>query len=289
MSCEKLKIIREPVLQNPTILMGLTGWMDGGNVSSATIKYFQDKLYAEKIAYIDPCGFYIQNIPGSMEVSSIFRPHAQIRNGIITSYDSPVNDFYLDPHNNIILFLGTEPNLLWADYSDCIFSVCEKFGVKTIYFIGSVAGLVPHTRQPRLSCSISDEKLRDRMVKFGLKFSNYDGPASIVTKLTKDAAEHGIEMAVLVAEIPAYIHGHNPQCIDSVAKRLAVMMGMKLDHQDLRLLADQFERKVSDVIGQQPELAEHIKKLEQDYDNEVFDNEMSDMKDFLKEKGIRVD
>jgi hypothetical protein len=67
------------------------------------------------------------------------------------------------------------------------------------------------------------------------------------------------------------------------------MLGIQLDHEDLKLLADQFERKVSDVIGQQPELADHIKKLEQDYDNEVFDNEMSDMKDFLKEKGIRVD
>jgi len=42
-------------------------------------------------------------------------------------------------------------------------------------------------------------------------------------------------------------------------------------------------------VLEQPELAGNIGKLEEDYDNEIFNNEMGELKHWLEQQGIRVD
>ena len=46
---------------------------------------------------------------------------------------------------------------------------------------------------------------------------------------------------------------------------------------------------VKQVVQEQPELAGNIRKLEEDYDNEIFDNEMGDLKKWLGQQGIKLD
>ena len=289
MPSDKLRIHRQAKLHDPRLLIGLSGWMDGGNVSTGTVKLLAEELDAQKLAEIEPEEFYIYNFPGSMELAAMFRPHTRIKNGLVLSCETPKNIFFCDEKNNLILFLGKEPNLRWAEYIDCIFSLCRKFGIKMIYFIGSVAGLVPHTRQPRFSCSVSDKKLKETMSQYGVRFSNYEGPASIITQLTTQAKQNDLGMATLVAEIPAYVQGHNPKCIAAVAKRLANILDLHLDLDKLRSIGEQFEKKLTEIVQAQPELATHISRLEEDYDNEVFDTEMGDLKEWLEQRGIRVD
>jgi len=154
MAPDKLKIYKKPKFNKARLLLGFSGWMDGGEISTGTIRLLIEHFGAGKFADIRPESFYIYNIPGSMEVTAMFRPYTKIEDGLITSYDVPTNTFYCDEKNNLILFLGKEPNLCWTEYAECIFSICEDFGVNMIYFIGSVAGLVPHTREPHIFCSV---------------------------------------------------------------------------------------------------------------------------------------
>ena len=228
MSSEKLNILKRPELSRPRLLLGFSGWMDGGEVSTGTIKCLIDKLGAQSIAEIEPAGFYIYNFPGSMEITAMFRPHTKIREGLIESYEVPTNTFYCSEENNLILFLGKEPNLCWEEYADCIFSLCAEFDVEMIYFIGSVAGLVPHTREPRLFCSVSRAELRETFQHYGVKFTNYEGPAGIVTHLAAICDEHDLSMVSFVATIPAYVQGNNPKCIEAVTRRLAGMLDLPL-------------------------------------------------------------
>jgi len=288
MASDKLRIYGGVELRNPRLLMGLTGWMDGGEVSTGTIKVLADKLHARRIAEIDPEGFYIYNSPGAMEVAALFRPHCRIRKGIVREFEFPDNAFFASEKDDVILFSGKEPNLRWVDYADCIFALCGQLHVKSAYFIGSVAGLVPHTRDPTLFCSVSDAQMKPRFEGYGMKFSDYQGPASIITYLTTRAKEHDVEMASIVATIPAYVQGANPKCIVAATRRMAGVLGVHVDLDDLQTAADEFEKKLSEIVQEQPELAENIQKLEQDYDNEVF-SEMGDLKNWLHQKGIRLD
>jgi len=285
---DNLRIVGEANLQNPRMVLGLSGWMDGGDVSTGTIRVLIGKLGARRIAEIDPRGFYIYNFPGAMEVTALFRPHCRIRKGVIRELAFPENVFFAAEEQDLILFTGKEPNLRWAEYGDCVFGLCRRFGVRSITFTGSVAGLVPHTRDPQFFCSVSDAQMKPRFESYGVKFSDYEGPASIVTYLTARAKDEGIEMVSLVATVPAYVQGTNPKCVAVVTRRIAGILGVHLDLDDLQATADEFERRLTEVVQEQPELAENITKLAQDYDNEVF-SEMGDLKHWLHQRGIRLD
>ena len=292
MGSEKLNIYKRPRLHNPQILLGFSGWMNSGEVSTGTVRYLIEKLGAQRFAEIEPEEFYVYNFPGPMEISSLFRPYARIKNGLIRAYEVPTNAFFSSEENNIILFLGKEPNLHWEEFANCIFSLCSEFGVKTIYFIGSVAGLVPHTREPRLFCTVSEIELKEHLHGYGVKFTDYEGPASIVTYLTSQAKKRDLSMASLVATVPAYVQGNNPKCIETVTRRVAGILELEtaqMEFDDLRDVREAFEKKLSDVVGEQPELASNIHRLEEDYDNEIFDSEMGDLKRWLEQQGIRLD
>lgn len=289
MASDLLKIHARPKMQDPRMVIGLSGWMDGGEVSTGTIETLAQKLDAYLLAEIDGEDFYILNFPGSMEMSSLFRPHTKIADGLITAFRGPTNKFYCSEKDNLILFLGKEPNLKWSQYAECLFSMAEQFGVSMIYFIGSVAGLVPHTREPRLFSSVSDASLKADLEQYRVRFSNYEGPASIATYMLRVAGMKAIPMATLVAEIPAYVQGRNHRCIESMVRQLAGMLGLRIKIDDLRALSDKLEQRLDEVIQDQPELRERIAGLEEDYDNDVFDTEMGDLKEWLQKQGIRLD
>ncbi len=289
MATGKLQIYENPNLSKSKMVLGFSGWMDGGEVSTGTVRCLIEKLGARKFAQIEPEGFYIENFPASMEVAAIFRPHTKIQEGLVTSFETTRNEFFCDTANNLIFFLGKEPNLFWQGFAEHIFAVCSKFDVETVYFIGSVAGLVPHTREPRIMCSVSDASLKHILQHYGLKFTTYEGPASIITYLITQASKRQINMASLVATIPAYVQGHNSKCIETVVRRLSGILGVQLNLEDLQASSEEFEKKLNDIVQEQQELANTIRKLEEDYDNEIFDTEMGDLKEWLEQQGIRLD
>ena len=289
MTPQGLRIHQRPSLRNPRLLLGFSGWMDGGEVSTGTVRVLIRKLDAHYFAEIKPGGFYIYSFPGMMEVAALFRPHTRIHDGLVNAFEFPRNHFFFDERSDLILFLGKEPNLRWEEYAECVFSLCAEFGVRMVYFIGSVAGLVPHTREPRLFCSASSRELKDTFAHYGVNFSEYEGPASIVTYLTASCAERGLDMTSFVATVPAYVQGSNPKCVEAVTRRLAGILDIKVALDDLSLASEEFEKRLSEVVQEQPELEENIRKLEEDYDNQIFDKEMGELKHWLEQQGIRLD
>jgi proteasome assembly chaperone (PAC2) family protein len=289
MPARQLTIHERPDMQDARMVMGFSGWMDGGDVSTGTVEHLVRALGAKKLADIDPEDFYITNFPGPMEVSALFRPHTTIDDGLVTDYRPPSATFYAGEAQRLVLFEGREPNFRWADFAECVFTLVRQFDVRRVYFIGSVAGVVPHTREPRLRCSASEPDLQEEMRQQGIAAADYDGPAGISTYLTWLAPQWGIEMVVLVAEIPAYVQGRNPVCIESVARRVSALLSLQLDLDELRSRSDAFEHKLNEVVQDRDELLQLIEKLEHDYDNEVFDTQMGDLKAWLERQGIRLD
>ncbi|UCD27575.1 MAG: PAC2 family protein [Planctomycetota bacterium] len=289
MGSDQLKILARPQLNEGRMILAFTGWMDGGDVSTGTVEWLVNTLGAQKAAKIDPEGFYIYNFPGSMEMSALFRPFTKIEDGSIKQYQPAENTFFCHEENNLLLFKGKEPNLNWAQFADCIFSICSQLGVSELYFVGSYAGMVPHTREPRLTSSISDDKLKPMLEQYGINLTNYEGPASFATYLIAQAPHHGFKMVSLVAEIPSYIQGTNPKSIEAVIRKLSALLGLKVNFDELREMGDAWEQRLNEVIQGKTDLAELINKLEAGYDNDVFDTQMSDLKEWLQRQGIRVD
>lgn len=286
---EQLQMLVRPSGERARMLVAFSGWMDGGEVSTGALSFLLEELGATKVAAIDPEDFYVMNFPGSMELTSLFRPEIELEQGLLRQYDEPVNEFFYNDKERLVLFRGKEPHLKWGAYTDCVFQVAQEFDVREMYFIGSVAGLVPHTREPRIISSVSDAKLKERLTQYHIKFSDYSGPGSIVNKFLQRAAQSGVDMCSLIAEMPAYVQGRNPRCIEAILKRLAALLGLEINLENLRRMGDVLEKRIDRAVEEQGELGEHIKVLEENYDKEMFDADMGDLQEWLKNRGIRLD
>jgi proteasome assembly chaperone (PAC2) family protein len=270
MASKCLKILSQPKLNNATLLLALTGWMDGGDVSTGTVKQIMDRRPVKRVAAIEPDDFYIYNFPGDMETSALFRPNVKYEDGIVTEFEMPANTFWADEAANLLFFVGKEPNLKWQSFADCIFALAKSAGVSRIIFMGSFGGSVPHTREPRLYGSVSHEHLKKVLKEYGVRPSDYEGPGSFATLLLSDAKKHDIEMLSFVAEIPGYLRGVNPLSIEAISKRLGKILNQPVDLDTLREASNEWEAQVSAVVEKDEELAGTIRKLEEEYDNELI-------------------
>ena len=70
-----LTLLDAPRMDGATLLLALTGWMDGGLVSTGTVNHLMRGRDLVDVGHINPAGFYIDSFPGSMEVAALFRPH----------------------------------------------------------------------------------------------------------------------------------------------------------------------------------------------------------------------
>lgn len=275
---DALQLHDPPALRRATMLLAFTGWMDGGDVSTGTVQRLIEQVEAREVGFIDPEDFYIYHMPGSMEIATLFRPHTRVKRGILRKIEMPENTFHVSPEPELVLFTGQEPNLRWGVFGDCIFAAAERLSVRRIVFVGSFAGSVPHTREPRLYATVSDRAMLPALRRSGVRPSDYDGPGSFAGYLMSQARHRGIEMISLVAEIPAYIQGANPLSIEAVTRRLAAILELPADLAELRSVSDAWENQVTQAVDKDDELAEKIRELETQYDDDLvkFESDADD-------------
>ena len=270
---ESLRIYDRPSMTDATMVLALSGWMDGGDVSIGTVQRLIEQTHARLVAEIDPDSFYIYQTPGTMEIATLFRPSIEIDHGLLESIEMPAARFYCDEPRNLLFFVGKEPNLSWPSFADSIFAIAALMRVSRMIFVGSYAGAVPHTRQPRLYALVSESPLLEMLAQYGIRPTSYEGPGSLGTYLLSRSADEQISMASLVAEIPAYIQGRNPLSIEAVSRRLGLILGLPTDLDELRTASDEWEAQVSEAVAKDPELAEKIRQLEATYDEDLLEQE----------------
>src|SRR5688500_5933490 len=101
-----LTLLDSPHMRGSTLLLALAGGMDGGLVSTGTVKHSMRGRNLIDVARVEPAGFYIDNFPGSMEVTALFRPEVKYEGGLVTSFEMASNTVHADPVANIAFFIG---------------------------------------------------------------------------------------------------------------------------------------------------------------------------------------
>ena len=208
---KRLQLKEGLTLDRPRLLIGLDGWMDSGDISTGTMDFLIDALDMTDCGHMDGQGLYLWCFPGDMELQLSFRPYVEIQEGSLVNYDGTKNRLFASAEHRLMILRGTEPHMHWDEYVDAIFSLVDTFDIPEIYFIGSVAGLVPHSREPRIMVTYSQESLRERWANYHVKFTTYVGPGDISTLLLYHAMQRRVAMSSVVAELPAYVHGRNPR------------------------------------------------------------------------------
>jgi len=123
----------KPRLRRPYMVCGISGWVDGGEAATGSVRYLIRKLEASIFADMPIAKFHVFQVPGQVSL----RPHIAIEDGILKEHRFPQNQFFywVNPKadHDLILFLGTEPNMNWEEYSGAILDVAQEFAVARIY------------------------------------------------------------------------------------------------------------------------------------------------------------
>jgi len=290
-------ITGKPKLRHPYLVCGIGGWVDGGEAATGSTRYLVRKLGAKRFAEIPIARFHIFQVPGQLSL----RPQIKIEDGLLKEHRFPQNQFFywVNPNadNDLILFLGTEPNLNWEEYAEAILSVVEEFAVARIYLLGGVLDKTPHTKEPAVSCACSSEQLKKEMQKYGMQFSNYEGPGRFGTTLLYICQQKQVPMVSITARATYYpefniVIPRNPKSIRAVIRRLNSPLRLNLDISDLDREAEEFEANLSFMASHNPEFQTYIEELEKDYIEVKYEepldisaNEAVQLaEEFLKEK-----
>lgn len=290
-------VTEKPQLRHPYMICGISGWVDGGQAATGSIEYLVKKLEAKRFAEIPISRFHIYQLPGQLSL----RPYIKVEDGILTEHRFPQNQFFywVNPSadNDVILFLGTEPNLNWEEYADAILGIAEEFGVARIYLLGGVLDRTPHTREPAVSCAGTSRELNEEMRRYGVQFTNYEGPGRFGSTLLYICQKERRAMVTLTARVTYYpefniVIPRNPKSIRAVVSRLNSLLRLNLDVSDLDKESEEFESKLGFMMSQNSEFKTYVEELEKDFVEVKYEEPLDISADeavrmaeeFLKEK-----
>jgi proteasome assembly chaperone (PAC2) family protein len=262
---DELRVDRRPTLRRPVLVCAFRGWNDGGQGASLAAGYLARAWSAEQFADVDPELFF------DFQAT---RPHISFAGENRRRIDWPENAFFAAPMaeatHDIVLLLGTEPNLRWRTFCAAVTALASELGVELMVTLGSLLADVPHTRPAPVTGNATDP---DLVARLGLQPSRYEGPTGIVGALHDACRAVSIPSLSLWAAVPHYVSmTPSPRAAKALCDRLAALLELELDTSELDEASDAYARQVSEAVATDADTAAYVEELEQRVD-QLLDEE----------------
>lgn len=285
---DSVKIWETPKAEQIYMIAGWEQWADAGSVSSGLPQYLIKHLRARKIGEIHPNSFYLFQIPGTHH---LLRPQVKFEDGYSNEIRSRVNSFYYtgNAEKGLVIFIGEEPHMNIDRYADTFFSAAKQLSVQRIAAIGGVYGAMPYAKDREVSCTYSLRTMKDELRKYAVRFSNYEGGATIGSYLVDRAEQAALEMFVFNAFVPAYDFSQAGLPLQGLRieddyrawyelmQRLTHMFRLDLDLSDLdrqsEALVASMQEKLEELAVKMPQLNvhEYMTTLTNEYKENSFE------------------
>jgi predicted ATP-grasp superfamily ATP-dependent carboligase len=185
---------------NETYAMAvLRPWIDVNNVGTLVLKELAARFGAVELAKLSK--------PGQFYDFTRYRPVVHLEEGIrgMSIPNTTMRYAKREGQNDLLLLRLLEPHAHAEAYISSVLKLLKTFNVKKYILLGSMHDMVPHTRPLLVSgYGMGEEAVRD-VRKAGILPIIYHGPSSIANLITKEAAESGIEVVVLIISLPHYM------------------------------------------------------------------------------------
>jgi proteasome assembly chaperone (PAC2) family protein len=269
---ELLEWIEVPSADEIYMIVGWNQWADAGAISSGLPTYLVSHLRATKIGGIKPDGFYLFQVPGTHD---LLRPQIKLHEGYRQSLRAHENEFYYAEvgGKGLVIFIGEEPHQNQARYAEALLNAAEMLEVRRIVAVGGVYGAMPYDKDREVSCVYSLPGLKAELDHYAVKFSNYEGGATIGTYMVDRAEHRDLEFVVFYGFVPAYdfsglsmvLSGmrieNDYRAWHELLRRLNYMFGIEIDLDDLELQSEELtasmDQQVADLDEQAPGLKVH--------------------------------
>lgn len=277
----------KPEAEELYMIAGWHQWADAGSISSGLPDYLIKKSGARKIGEMDSEGYYLFQIPGAHH---FLRPQIKLKEGYRKSLEAKSNEFYYagDEKKGVVFFLGDEPHLHVERYARGFFEAVKTLGVKRVAAVGGVYGAMPYDRDREVSCIYSLREMKRELINYAVKFSNYEGGATIGSYLLDKAERERVEFLVFYAFVPAYDFAQPalfPQGVRiendfrawyEIMVRLEHMFGTEIDLSGLEKLSEELvstmDAKMDELESEMPQLKvrQYINSLIEEFEEMPF-------------------
>ena len=260
----------KPALRKPYIICGLNGSFNGGNVSVGGVDYFIDEFKAVKFAEMPASRYHLYQIPG---IDSL-RPAFTMKDGLIVESELPTNEFYYaqvpGSEHDLILLLGDEPSLNWEEYAETVVDLAQDFGAVRLYSMCGIMDMTPYTREPLISATCTDERIKQEMGNYHVTFSNREGMASFGQMLIYTCKKKGLDGVNFTARVPCYPEfnvflGESPKSLKAILIRLRDLMHLDMNFDSLDSEIKELEGKLNSIRQQNPNFNTLIEEVEKKY------------------------
>ncbi|MDQ3979598.1 MAG: PAC2 family protein [Actinomycetota bacterium] len=272
-----------PRLRRPILIAAFEGWNDAAEAATTAARYLRDRWGARPFASVDPEEFY--------DFSST-RPQVKLAEGFTRRIVWPANQLsaarLTGEDHDVVLLIGTEPQLRWRTFSAEVVSIAQDLGVELVVTLGALLADVAHTRPVKVTGSAASRELVEEL---GLQRSRYEGPTGIVGVLHDAFAKAGIPSASLWAAVPHYVAGTpSPKAALALVERAARLLEVRVVAADLAQLAVDYERQVTEVVEADEDVSAYVTRLEETNDAEGLElasgEELAaELQRFLREQG----
>ena len=284
-----LKFDSKPALRKPYIICGLNGSFNGGDVSVDGVDYFISQFNAVKFAEMPASRYHIYQIPGVETLRPVFK----MQDGLIVESQLPVNQFYyaMNPgsEHDLILLLGDEPNLNWEEYAETVVDLALGFKAARLYSMCGILDMTPYTREPLISCTCTDDKVKQEMKKYHVTFSNREGMPSFGQMLIYTCKKKGLEGVNFTVRVPCYPEfnvflGDSPKSLKAILVRLKDLMRFDMNFDNLDGMIKEMEGNLNSVRQQNPNFNTLIEELEKKYNEMPYQESL----DISPSDGVRL-
>jgi proteasome assembly chaperone (PAC2) family protein len=289
---DNVEFDREPPGRLTTLVMAFGGWIDAGRAATGALRHLARDLRAERLARINSEEFF---------VFTQERPKVRLRPDGSRDLHWPRSEFQAwdpgDGREGILLFRGPEPHQRWQTYTKAFLDVAERCGVKRIVSLGALLAGAPHTRPVRVTARCTDAASRSLLEAWGIyRPPTYEGPTGISTVVLDSAERRGMEHVGFMGQAPHYLPDtENPAAIEVLVTYVARLLNLSPDMSHFAEAIQEFRVQCDQAVARDRATREHVRKLEQEYDAALRDEEqplpegeldtcklMRDLEDFLR-------
>ncbi len=296
-----VELWEKPAAEEINMIVGWRQWADAGAISSGLPQYLIEQTGATKIGEIKPDGFYLFQIPGTHH---FLRPEIKLDEGYRKSLSTRKNELFYSGNDKkgLLIFLGEEPHLNEERYAEAFFHVIEALGVSRVAAVAGVYGAMPYDKDREISCIYSLQAMKDELANYAIRFSNYEGGATIGSYLLDKAEQKSIEFFVFYGFVPAYDFSELSTLLQGMRiendfkawydlmRRFNHMFELGIDLSDLERqsgeLISSMDAKIDELARKMPDLKvkEHVDKIGRDFTeipfmplDEVWERELGDL------------
>ena len=247
-----------PPLDQPVLVVMLTGWIDASSAAAAAMTTVQEEWSVRPLATFDGDTFIDYRAR---------RPTMELREGVNTRLLWADIELHVgrdaDGHD-VLTLSGPEPDSQWRKFADVVSTLAVEIGVKQMIALGAYPFATPHTREPRLSSSSPSAD-----VVAGLTYlkNSVDVPAGMGAVLEHAFYDKGVPALGIWAQVPHYVSAMSyPAASLALLTGLNEVAGLVVDAAAIRQETIIQRQRLDQLVASNDEHRAMVSQLEELYD-----------------------